>query len=604
LDPIVAFYIFFAAHALAAFYAPIQDCDEVYNYWEPTHYLNHGHGLQTWEYAPEYALRSWLYTSLHATIIYTGSWLPFVNNKVAEFYFLRLVFAAACAICEVQLFKTISKAMNPRIAIIFMVVLVSSAGMFHAAVSYLPSSFAMYFVCLAMAAFMDWTLGIGTAAGLFWLSIATIIGWPFVGALALPYVVEELVMCYFTDDLVGTGTRLFSGASAAFVVLVVEITVDWFFYRKLTVYPYRLAWYNIFGGSGKGPNIFGTEPWHYYIRNLLINFNIWFVLALAVLPLVLYQRRMSGQASSRLPFFRTIVTISPFYLWLAIFTLQPHKEERFMYPIYPCLALNAALSLHIIITMLNIPTSLPDLPTTTTTKEEKPSVQIAGGPPPKSTPPAPSKPVSNSTILAYLKILILASFLFVTTTFSALRTLNLATAYHAPISIYSHLPRPSTNVTLPTQPVVCLAKEWYRYPSTYHLPPTYRPAFIPSSFHGLLPGSFSEAENFGFFPGAWLEPGGMNDENLEDMGKYIREEGCDFLVDSWFEDGQGVSEEQPDRIYGQDGKMKWEKVKCERFLDQERTGVLGRLFWMPQGEWVPRVLRRSWGEYCLLKRAV
>lgn len=599
----MAFYIFFAAHALAAFFSPIQDCDEVYNYWEPTHYLNHGHGLQTWEYAPDYALRSWLYASLHAMVIYIGSWLPFVNNKAAEFYFLRLIFAAGCAMCEMQLFKTISKAMNPRIAIIFMVVLASSAGMFHAAVSYLPSSFAMYFVCLAMAAFMDWTLGIGTALGLFWLSVGTVVGWPFVGALAIPYVVEEVVMCYFTDDLEGTATRLFSGLCAAFVVLVAEITVDWFFYRTLVVYPFRLAWYNIFGGSGKGPNIFGTEPWHYYIRNLFINFNLWFVLALAVWPLILYQRRISGQASSRLPFFRAIVTISPFYLWLTIFTVQPHKEERFMYPIYPCLALNAAVSLHIIITIFDIPTTLPQLPSTTN-KEEKPTVQIAGTPPVKPTPP-PSKPVTTSAIIHYLKLLILGSFLLSTTFFSTFRSLNLATAYHAPISIYTHLPHANSSSST-SGSTVCLAKEWYRFPSTYHLPPNYRPAFIPSSFHGLLPGTFSEADNFGFFPGAYLDPGDMNDENIEDLGKYTREEGCDFLVDSWFEGGQGISEEQPDRVRGGigEGGVQWERIKCERFLDQERTGVLGRLFWMPEGEWVPRSMRRAWGEYCLLKRKV
>ena len=40
---------------------PIMDCDEVYNYWEPLHFLVHGTGLQTWEYAHEYALRTYAY---------------------------------------------------------------------------------------------------------------------------------------------------------------------------------------------------------------------------------------------------------------------------------------------------------------------------------------------------------------------------------------------------------------------------------------------------------------------------------------------------------------------------------------------------------------
>ena len=68
VKPIGAFYVFFAANLLAALYAPIQDCDETFNYWEPTHFVSHGYGLETWEYSPDYAIRSWLYIGLHAII--------------------------------------------------------------------------------------------------------------------------------------------------------------------------------------------------------------------------------------------------------------------------------------------------------------------------------------------------------------------------------------------------------------------------------------------------------------------------------------------------------------------------------------------------------
>ena len=40
------------------------DCDEAFNFWEPLHYLTHGHGLQTWEHGGEFALRSVSYTHL------------------------------------------------------------------------------------------------------------------------------------------------------------------------------------------------------------------------------------------------------------------------------------------------------------------------------------------------------------------------------------------------------------------------------------------------------------------------------------------------------------------------------------------------------------
>ena len=42
---------------LGALYAPISDCDEVFNYWEPLHFSLYGTGAQTWEYSPDFALR-------------------------------------------------------------------------------------------------------------------------------------------------------------------------------------------------------------------------------------------------------------------------------------------------------------------------------------------------------------------------------------------------------------------------------------------------------------------------------------------------------------------------------------------------------------------
>ncbi|KAJ3108166.1 mannosyltransferase [Phlyctochytrium planicorne] len=53
---------------VAAALSHISDCDEVFNYWEPAHFLQYGYGLQTWEYSPKYAIRSWAYVEAHAEI--------------------------------------------------------------------------------------------------------------------------------------------------------------------------------------------------------------------------------------------------------------------------------------------------------------------------------------------------------------------------------------------------------------------------------------------------------------------------------------------------------------------------------------------------------
>ena len=228
------FLIFFTSHLLAALYSPIQDCDEVYNYWEPTHFLNHGYGLQTWEYSPQYSIRSWAYILPHAFVISVAKrLLPIFgsikngeggmdNTKPSEFIFLRITLGAVCAVCERRLFDVLARIVNVRVAWLFLLVCVSSTGFFHASVAYLPSSFAMYTTMLGMAAFMDHVKNgyAATAEGIFAFSVGGILGWPFAYALAVPYVVERIITMLFARRHHAILTSLFKGALSSLVVLV------------------------------------------------------------------------------------------------------------------------------------------------------------------------------------------------------------------------------------------------------------------------------------------------------------------------------------------------------------------------------------------------
>jgi alpha-1,2-mannosyltransferase len=263
------------------------------------------------------------------------------------------------------------------------------------------------------------------------------------------------------------------------------VWVDSVFYRKLVVVPLNIVLYNVFSGGGKGPNIYGVEPWTFYVRNLALNFNVWFVLAMGALPLLLLQHLFFQKAVSRYTLPRGVFFVSPFYLWLAIFTIQPHKEERFMYPAYPALALNAAMSLHLILAKF-------------------------GSADPKSI---------FSKVPPQLKLVVVSIFILGSFDVSVLRTIGTMTAYSAPLSVYKPLQK--TGAVQPGD-YVCLGKEWYRFPSSYFLPNQSRAKFVKSEFSGLLPGEFSEAViGFGLFPGANLIPLGMNDENIEDPSKYV-----------------------------------------------------------------------------------
>lgn len=251
------------------------------------------------------------------------------------------------------------------------------------------------------------------------------------------------------------------------------------------VVPWRIVLYNIFSGSSRGPSIFGTEPWHFYLRNLSLNFNLWFLLAAAAGPLLGLEFLFRSRTSVKRTSIRSLVFVSPLYLWLAVFSLQPHKEERFMYPVYPFLCLNAAIALHTLLSHFGTAN-----PRTLVGK-----------------------------IPAKLKLAIVSTFILSAIGVGTLRIIGITTAYRAPLQVYAPLRRPEF---IRSEQTICLGKEWYRFPSSYFLPSGMRAKFVKSAFDGLLPGEFSEAKiGFGFFPGSWLDPSGMNDQNIEDPGKYV-----------------------------------------------------------------------------------
>jgi len=86
--------------------------------------------------------------------------------------------------------------------------------------------------------------------------------------------------------------------------------------------------------------------------NLSLNFNILLPMALFSLPALAITHRIdrrrlgndipSPEQSS--PFTLLALRLLPFYTWIGIMSIQPHKEERFMYPVYPLVCFNAAVT--------------------------------------------------------------------------------------------------------------------------------------------------------------------------------------------------------------------------------------------------------------------
>ena len=165
--------------------------------------------------------------------------------------------------------------------------------------------------------------------------------------------------------------------------------------------------------------------------------------------------------------------------------MQPHKEERFMYPVYPFLALNAAIAFHVILVYLG---------------SRNPNHFARGVP----------------TIVKYAVVMLIVGLSLILALF---RIIGTVTAYQAPLEIYRALETPEMARSGDT---LCIGRDWYRFPSSYFLPNGTRAKFIKSEFSGLLPGEYNEAKvGFGIFPGTWLIPPAMNDRNEEDPGKYV-----------------------------------------------------------------------------------
>jgi alpha-1,2-mannosyltransferase len=151
------------------------------------------------------------------------------------------------------------------------------------------------------------------------------------------------------------------------------------------------------------------------------------------------------------------------YLWLAIFTAQRHKEERFMYVAFPLISLNAAISIVVgceLITLI-----------VTKIKSIRSWSMVAG------------------RVVRWIVIVVFM-------TGSVLRIFSMYQFYHAPIKVYSqlvyHQPLIETFVKTGELEHVCVGKEWYRFPSHFFVPTGMRVSFIPSRFRGLLPFYFGD----------------------------------------------------------------------------------------------------------------
>lgn len=250
---------------LGAWYLPVQDCDEIFNYWEPLHYLQYGSGAKVWEYSEDNALRSYLFLFIHYFVS-----IPFMSlSKIHVFKCTRVVLALFSILCQRKLIRVLS------LSYIHSVLFSICPGILLAGHSFLPSTFAMNCIILAYSFFLDFYRGQGKRFLFYALlscSSAMVIGWPFVavllGVFVLPYLYK------FPSFLKNLYLYTF-GILALAATIIPSYLVDSKYYGKPVLSVLNVFLYNTsIGKNLVGSSLlFGVEPWHMYFKNLFLNFN-------------------------------------------------------------------------------------------------------------------------------------------------------------------------------------------------------------------------------------------------------------------------------------------------------------------------------------------
>jgi len=461
--------------------------------------------------------------------------------------------------------------------------LISCAGTAHASAALLPSSTLMGLWLYAAAAFLRKQHGRFCVLAI----LATLaIGWPFGVLVLVPLGIGVLVRELVERERLMTFVFLWI-IPITILVQGLVMFIDYQHYGRIVSPLWNILLYNTQAG---GDELYGVEPLSYYIKNLVLNLNYVAVVGIAgILPLMwsLLVRFNSGRninsnnnkqisPSSSSTWKDGWILMVPLYLWLAVVVPRPHKEERFLYPIYPCLCLGAAIvSVSFVQGLLNHPWWIA--------KSQK-----------------ERKQQKMTTSIIPLSVFLLAMIWIPAGIISWSRTIALSQYYSAPLLLYAQIPDAISkeNVSLNavegsdskssiTPTVVCTCGEWYRFPSSFFIESVDSSdvifGFAPSTFTGQLPQPFTKdgsgPPSFSSSPSSSSSTTNQfNDKNLPEPGSYMSLGNCDFLVElstslhSCTEQGNSSNSDI----------IKWQPIVQVPFFNSEATtSTLHRILYIP-----------------------
>ena len=189
------FMVFLAVNTLAALINHIDDTDETFGYWEPLHYLLYGTGMQTWEYSPEFAIRTYGFVSFLYPFAFAYKFAGLSKPEI--FLGVRLILGSLTAYAESRFIASIEKVFGSAYMRMTLIVLLFSPGIFYSATAFLPSAVAM---SLTMLFFASWLQGEFVAAISWACTSVLVTGWPFVGVIYFSFGIHMLLVRYSERD--------------------------------------------------------------------------------------------------------------------------------------------------------------------------------------------------------------------------------------------------------------------------------------------------------------------------------------------------------------------------------------------------------------------
>jgi alpha-1,2-mannosyltransferase len=429
---------------------------------------------------------------------------------------------------------------------------------------------------------------------IFFVCLASLLGWPFGVLTAVPVGLQILIRyartCRLQEPVV-------HGIKSVVVVVGASVAVDWLYYKRILVPIVNIAIYN---SMGTGAERYGVEPWHWYVKNLLLNFNVVAILAVC-LPLAAALHKMSGagayvhegEKKAQNPTLLKgsigcvmvapeLLYAMPWLVWLCVMAPQPHKEERFFFIVYPVVCYAGALS----VVLLKQACLMG-------------AVCMRNG-------------RSVGRLFKVLYSAVVHMLLVAVVCLGVSRAVALSAYYRAPLQVYGELSSVMARAGATPDTLVCVGKEWYRFPNHFFLPNNARLGFLPSDFGGQLPQHYPEATSV--FDATSQTPPNFNQENEMEPSRFVSHAtDCAYIVDL---DMQGQTEphfqEGTHTAPATGQAYAYRVVSKARFLDVDATPSAVRAFYLPDWVWerVPRhwhldrsrALKASWLDYIALER--